>query len=73
LAENTPAETFIDNVDRFGFDNWAEHVALFPEASAIIEMPYPRAKAFRQVPRSLRESIMKRGLELYGEHVESAA
>jgi hypothetical protein len=25
LATNTPAETFVDNVGRLGFDNWAEH------------------------------------------------
>ncbi len=24
LAENVPAETFVDNVDRLGFDNWDE-------------------------------------------------
>jgi hypothetical protein len=48
------AETFIDNVDRLAFDNWEEHVTLYPEGNAIVEMPYPRAKAYRQVPRSLR-------------------
>ena len=26
MAENTPAETFVDN-DRLNFDNWAEHEA----------------------------------------------
>ena len=25
LAHNVPAETFVDNVDRLGFDNWREH------------------------------------------------
>jgi hypothetical protein len=30
LAENTPAETFVDNIDRLHFDNWAEHEALYP-------------------------------------------
>ena len=30
VAENTPVETFVDNVDRLGFDNWAEHEALYP-------------------------------------------
>jgi hypothetical protein len=30
LAENTPAETFVDNVDRLGFDNWAEHQVHYP-------------------------------------------
>jgi hypothetical protein len=54
LAENTPAETFVDNVDRLGFDNWAEHEALYPEGKPINELPYPRAKSHRQVPVSIR-------------------
>jgi hypothetical protein len=60
LAENTPAETFVDNVDRLAFDNWAEHEALYPDAQPIAEMPYPRAKAARQVPQSLRERLRAR-------------
>jgi hypothetical protein len=39
LAENTPAETFIDNVERLAFDNWAEHEALYPDGKPIDEMP----------------------------------
>ena len=54
LAENTPAETFVDNVDRLGFDNWAEHEALYPNGKHIEELPYPRAKSHRQVPVSTR-------------------
>src|SRR6185437_4362702 len=50
LAENTPAETFVDNVDRLGFDNWAEHEALYPNGKEVAELPYPRAKSHRQVP-----------------------
>ncbi len=57
LAENTPAETFVDNVDRMGFDNWAEHEAIFPEGKPIEEMPYPRAKARRQVPMHIRAAL----------------
>jgi len=60
LAENTPAETFIDNVDRLAFDNWAEHQALYPDGKPIVEMPYPRAKAHRQVPRLVREQLARR-------------
>ena len=41
LAENVPTETFIDNVDRFGFDNWDEHEALYPEGKILMEMSYP--------------------------------
>jgi len=59
LAENTPAETFIDNVDRLAFDNWEEHLALYPEGKPIVEMPYPRAKAQRQVPRAIREQLSR--------------
>jgi hypothetical protein len=33
LAENTPSETFVDNVDRLNFDNWAEH--LVPRAGRL--------------------------------------
>jgi serralysin len=31
------AETFIDNVDRLGFDNWAEHESLYPDGKTIEE------------------------------------
>jgi T5SS/PEP-CTERM-associated repeat protein len=64
FAENTPAETFVDNIDRLGFDNWAEHEALFPNGNAIGEMPYPRAKAHRQVPRSISHRLSARAAAL---------
>jgi hypothetical protein len=60
LAENTPAETFIDNVERLGFDNWAEHEALYPDGNPIAEMLYPRAKGRRQVPMRIRAAIDER-------------
>jgi hypothetical protein len=60
LAENTPAETFIDNVDRLAFDNWAEHDELYPNGKIIEELPYPRAKARRQVPVNLRVKLAER-------------
>jgi hypothetical protein len=50
LAEGVPAETFIDNIDRLGFDNWDEHERLYPESHAIRELTYPRAASARQVP-----------------------
>ena len=43
-------QTFVDNVDRMAFDNWADHRALYLEAPAIAEMEHHRAKARRQVP-----------------------
>jgi hypothetical protein len=60
FAENAPAETFVDNVDRLAFDNWAEHEALFPNGKEVPELPYARAKSHRQVPRKTREMLAAR-------------
>ncbi len=57
FAEGVAAETFVDNVDRRNFDNWAEHEALYPNGSTIEEMAYPRAKAARQVPIAIRVQL----------------
>jgi Hint domain len=65
FAEDAPAETFVDNVDRLSFDNWAEHERLYPTGNAIAEMPYPRVKAHRQVPRSIRERLTERCVQLF--------
>lgn len=73
LAENTPAETFVDNVDRANFDNWHEYQALYPEGKAVLEMPYARAKACRQVLRMVRDRLASRGVALYGAPVASVA
>ena len=73
IAENTPAETFVDNVDRANFDNWREHEALYPEGKAVVEMSYPRAKASRQIPRAIREKLTERATSLYGSQAASAA
>src|ERR1700753_1618177 len=60
LAESAPAETCVDNVDRLGFDNWAEHEAIYPDGKQVSELPYPRAKAHRQVPVSIRVMLAGR-------------
>lgn len=60
LAENTPAETFVDNVERRNFDNWAEHEALYPDGKPMSELPYPRAKGGRQVPPRIRALLAER-------------
>lgn len=73
LAENTPTETFVDNVDRANFDNWHEYQALYPEGKSVLELPYPRAKACRQVPRAIRERLASRGIILCGAQVASVA
>lgn len=72
LAENAPAETFIDNVDRLNFVNWAEHEALYPEGKAIAEMPYPRAKSHRQVPQRIRRALDLRAQMLGSLKIDAA-
>jgi hypothetical protein len=64
LAENTPAETFVDNIERLAFDNWAEHEALYPAGKPITELSYPRAKSHRQVPVATRAMLAERAREI---------
>jgi hypothetical protein len=73
LAENVPAETFIDHVDRGNFDNWNQYEALYPEGKRVPEMEYPRAKAYRQVPRAIHDRLAARGRSLFGASVSVAA
>ena len=55
LANGAPAETFIDNVSRRAFDNYAEFEALFGEnPPEMEELPHPRASNDRQLPRRIR-------------------
>ena len=73
FAEGVAAETFVDNLDRMAFDNWEEHLALYPNGNPIAELPYPRAKAHRQVPISVREKLAERAAALYGARISTAA
>ncbi|WP_420397715.1 Hint domain-containing protein [Nioella sp.] len=54
LANGAPAETFIDNVSRRAFDNFAEFETLYGDVPEMEELPYPRAMSARQVPLRLR-------------------
>jgi Hint domain len=73
LAENVPAETFIDHIDRMAFDNWQEHQTAYPDGKSIVEMPYPRAKAHRQVPPQVLDALAQRARVLYSSATSSAA
>ena len=57
LAEGAPAETFIDNISRRHFDNYAEFEALYGDETPIVELDQPRAMSARQVPRAIRERL----------------
>ena len=69
LAENTPAETFIDHAGRLAFDNWDEH----PSGVELAEMDLPRAKSARQLPPAIRAGLAARGAALYGQPGDTAA
>lgn len=64
LAEGAATESYVDNVDRGAFSNYAEYVALYGNASVIREMDLPRAKSARQVPDAVRSQIAARAAAL---------
>jgi hypothetical protein len=57
LANGAPAETFIDNVSRRVFDNFAEFEALYGDVPEMEELPYPRAMSARQVPGKILQIL----------------
>jgi hypothetical protein len=57
LANGAPAETFIDNVSRRVFDNYAEFEALYGDVPEMVELPLPRAMSARQVPPRVRNRL----------------
>lgn len=60
LANGAPAETFIDNVSRRAFDNYAEFDALYGDVPEMEELGYPRAMSARQVPGRIRAALAGR-------------
>jgi hypothetical protein len=57
LAEGAATESFLVGVEEMKFDNWDER----PAAGATPEeLAYPRVKAARQMPRSLRDLLESR-------------
>jgi hypothetical protein len=48
-ANGVPAETFIDNVSRRQFDNYAEFDAMYPNALMMTELDIPRVPFRRQI------------------------
>ncbi len=57
LANGAPAETFIDNISRRSFDNFAEYEALYGAEREMAELPLPRALSPRQLPASTRAKL----------------
>lgn len=57
LAEGAPAETFVDNVSRKAFYNYAEYEALYPDAKPMVELDIPRVKFARQLPMAIKRRL----------------
>ncbi|NKX44051.1 Hint domain-containing protein [Roseicyclus persicicus] len=57
LAENCPAETFIDYAPRDGFDNYDAYLARYGEERIITEMDVPRISTQRLLLPSLRQRL----------------
>lgn len=57
LAENCPAESFIDYTPRTGFDNFADFVAHGGRERLIEEMPLPRISTARLLLPALRQRL----------------
>jgi hypothetical protein len=63
-AEGVPCETFIDNVSREQFDNYAEYQALYPNTRIMKELPLPRVKFRRQLPTMIKQRLESHITEL---------
>lgn len=57
LAEDMPAESFVDYATRRAFDNFAEYQRLYGDEPAISEMPFARISSARQVPAAIRRRL----------------
>lgn len=69
LANGAPAETFIDNVSRRAFDNYAEFESLYGDVPEIEEMAYPRAMSARQVPQRIKASLASNAVSALGDQM----
>lgn len=57
LANGAASETFIDNVSRNAFDNYADFEAMYGDVAEMTELAYPRAMTERQVPAAIKASL----------------
>lgn len=62
LANGAASETFIDNVSRRVFDNFAEYEAMYGDEAEMAELPLPRATSARQVPASIKARLASKAV-----------
>ena len=74
VAEGVAAETFLNNVTRRRFDNYAEFEGLYGETGSVIgEMDVPRVKSARQLPQAIRRRLDERVVGTMGTGTDAAA
>lgn len=73
VAENAPAESFVDSQAHLRFDNWAEYEAMRAEHPAALEMPLPRLKSVRQLSQATRATLLNRAMAGMGQAEARAA
>ena len=64
LAEGTPAETFVDNLSRRSFDNWAEYEDCYGDENSIAELPLPRVTVRGQLSRAIGARLRERAVAM---------
>ena len=57
FANGAPSETFVDNVSRRAFDNYAEFERLCGSPPEMEELPHPRASNARHLPARIKNRI----------------
>lgn len=72
LANGCPAETFVDNVSRRAFDNFAEYEALFGAAADTGEVDRWRVMSRRQLPARVRARLADRAVAIGAEATVAA-
>jgi hypothetical protein len=61
LAEGAPVESYLDAVELTAFDNVADRPS---KPDGVVELPYPRIKAHRQLPAAIRAQLASRSAAL---------
>jgi hypothetical protein len=72
MSEGVASETFVDNIQRRAFDNFAEYELLYPQGARVPELMLPRAKSQRQVPFATRTRLLQQAAVMYGEVAQAA-
>lgn len=71
MAENTPCESFLEATADVRLDNYPERTTL-PGTASNTEMEYPRVKAARQLPQTVRATLEARSTLFFTDSTEAS-